>query len=246
MSPAPASPDRPTPTPDSAALRAQTAGLGEYFALSTPGEGEWRAWSTFYDTANLVGLVDRTRHAIAASANCETARIPVKLAASSLQLGVTARLLSPVVGAATCFGVVPLLTSTSVVWQARDNETPRLGMAALEWVSAPTTSRAALLISESIIATVIRPLNDALRSAVSLPSQVAWGNVTSAANGAVTVLSMSRPRDERGGRALVRALMAAPPLEGTGSFADGSFVRRSCCLFYLAPHGGFCGDCVLA
>jgi hypothetical protein len=233
-------------SPDSAALRAQTADLGEYFALSAPGEGEWRAWSTFYDAANLVGLVDRTRHAIAASANCDTARIPVRLAASSLQLGVTARLLSPVVGAATCFGVVPLLTSTSVLWQVSADHPPRLGTAALEWVSAPTTSRAATLISESILATIIRPLNDALRSAVSLPSHVAWGNVTSAANGAVTVLSMSRPQDERRGRALVRSLMAAPPLAGTGSFTNGTFVRRSCCLFYLAPHGGFCGDCVLA
>ncbi|MEU7551440.1 (2Fe-2S)-binding protein [Streptomyces sp. NPDC044571] len=24
-----------------------------------------------------------------------------------------------------------------------------------------------------------------------------------------------------------------------------AFVRRSCCLYYKVPGGGFCGDCVL-
>lgn len=34
-------------------------------------------------------------------------------------------------------------------------------------------------------------------------------------------------------------------LRGTAEFAGGRFRRRSCCLFYQVPGGGYCGDCVL-
>jgi ferric iron reductase protein FhuF len=46
--------------------------------------------------------------------------------------------------------------------------------------------------------------------------------------------------------ALLEALLRSGPLAGTGRRRDdGTFVRRSCCLFYRVPGAGTCGDCVL-
>ena len=80
----------------------------------------------------------------------------------------------------------------------------------------------------------------------SLSGRITSGNITSAANGAVTVLGLSRPDRVMRGRALVRALLDTAALTGTGCFRDGHFVRRSCCLYYQVPQSGLCGDCVLA
>lgn len=241
--PAPAS--EPASPPDGTTLLAKTAELGEYFALSARDDGEWQDLPLLFEDAAVVDFVDRTRNAIAASTRCSARDIPVKLAASSFQLGVSARLLSPVVGAATCFGAVPLLNRRSLTWQPTSKHFPRFATPDADWVEAPTPARAAALIAGSLLTGVLGPLNDKLRSLMSLSPRVAWGNVISAANGAVTVIAMSRPQHERAGRALVRALMETEPLTETGSFVHGRFVRRSCCLFYQAPRSGLCGDCVL-
>jgi ferric iron reductase protein FhuF len=46
--------------------------------------------------------------------------------------------------------------------------------------------------------------------------------------------------------AVLDALLGSGPLAGTGRRReDGSFVRRSCCLFYRLPGAGTCGDCIL-
>ena len=101
------------------------------------------------------------------------------------------------------------------------------------------------MISDSLLATIVGPLNETLKTTASLSDRVSWGNTISAANGAVTVMAMSRPDLEQSGRALVRALLDIGPLHDTGDFDGGRFVRHSCCLFYQAPSGGLCGDCVL-
>lgn len=230
---------------DRAELLLRTADLGEYFALPEPDEGQWQELPLLLNPATVIDFVDRTRAAIAASAGCNTSSIPVRLAASSFQLGIAARLLSPAIGAATCFGAVPVLTVESVKWKATAHHSPRFGITELEWINAETAARAAGVISASVLTAILRPLNETLRSVTALSLRVTWGNVISAANGAVTVLAMSRPEHESRGRAVVRALMDTEQLMNTGSFAHGKFVRRSCCLFYLAPESGLCTDCVL-
>ena len=232
--------------PDGTALLAKTAELGEYFALASPDDDEWQELPLLFEGPRLLDFVKRTQHAIAASTRCDPDDIPARLAASSFQLGIAARLLSPAVGAATCFARVPLLNPTSLRWQPTSKHFPRFAATDVEWAPAATSARAADLISGSLLAEVLRPLNDRLKSLMSLSQQVMWGNVISAANGAVTVLSMSRPQYEPSGRSLVQALLETEPLTGTGRFVHGKFVRQSCCLFYQAPRSGLCGDCVLA
>jgi len=229
---------------DGAELLARIAELGEYFALPSIAGGP-EISALLHDRAAVVELVDRTRSAIAASRNCDPGSIPVRMAASSFQLGVVARLLSPVVGAAVALGEVPLLTPGSVRWQPTQDHVPRFGTSELEWAPASTPRRAAELISASLLSTVFAPLNDTLRSALSLSTHITRGNAISAANGAVTVMSLSRRELEVPGRALVTALLDTEHLVRTGDFVHGMFVRRSCCLYYQAPQSGFCQDCLL-
>jgi FhuF 2Fe-2S C-terminal domain len=231
---------------DRAELLLRTADLGEYFALPEPTEGEWQELPLLFCPATVIDFVDRTRAAIAASSGCDTSSIPVRLAASSFQLGIAARLLSPAIGAATCFGAIPVLNAESVKWKTTAHHSPRFGMTELEWIDAESAVLAADVISTSVLIAILGPLNETLKSVTALSLRVTWGNVISAANGAVTVLAMSRPEHEGRGRAVVRALMDTEQLAETGRFVRGQFVRRSCCLFYLAPESGLCTDCVLA
>lgn len=231
---------------DGTVLRAQTAELGEYFTLPSAEEHGWRPLPQLFDGAVLLDYVDRTRNAIATSSHCSPDDIPLKMAASSFQLGVAARLLSPLVGAASCFGAVPMLNNGSLVWQPTSRHHPQFAVKNLNWVPASTPALAAGLIIASAINGALGPLNERLNVLVSLSPQVTWGNVISAVNGAVTVLAMSRPQDESAGRAVVQALLRTGPLVDTGDFDRGAFIRRSCCLFYQAPRSGLCGDCVLA
>lgn len=231
---------------DTAQILTRLSQLGEYFSLFTERGDDVRPISELCERESLREFVDRTRAAIAASMRSEVQDIPLRLAASSFQLGVAARLLSPAIGAALICGRVPELTAASVTWQATGEHFARFGVETVRWADAGTPQQAATVIVSSVVGDVLDPLNEALRSTTALSPTVMSGNVVSAANGAVTVLAMSRPPEETRGRALVRALLDTDRLAGTGTFEHGRFVRRSCCLFYLAPHGGLCGDCVLA
>lgn len=224
---------------------AELAGLGEYFALGVADQDEWRSLAELFTDETLTGHVDRTRTAMAVSAGCPVKRVPVRVAASSFQLSVAARLLSPAIGSALCLGVVPVLDLDSVRWGPSTGHTPRFAVAGPNWVQVTTEHAAAGVIAMSAVA-ALTVLGTRLDALLSLSSQITLGNLSSAANGAVTVLAMSRPALRTPGRALVRALLDTAPLSGTGFFAGDQFHRRSCCLYYRAPRSGLCGDCVLA
>ena len=238
----PASPDDPV-LRDGAGLLALTAELGEYFALGVTDDP---APGLELDEDTVAALTHRARQAIASSMACTPEEIPVRMAASSLHLGMVARLLSPVIGAAAALGVVPVLDPGTVRWQSTTNHVPRLATTGLRWVHASGPLHAARSISDSLLTTVVAPLNQTFLSAFSLSGHITWGNTISAANGAVTVMAITRPELQSPGRALVAALLDTEHLVRTGQFASGQFVRRSCCLFYQAPEAGYCADCVLA
>jgi hypothetical protein len=240
------------PPPDAATLLAHTARLGEYFAL--PGAGDrggprWHPLPSLLDEATIRDLVDRTRQAITTAMKCDLNEVSVRLAASSFQVGIAARILSPLMGAAICYSAVPILNRESLRWRSAGHAAlfaaDEIGFDEIGFVRVTDPAEAARVIAESALSEIFIPLNEILASAVSLSPKISWGNVASAANGAVTVLSMARPDLERAGRTLVQALLDTPLLSGTGTFDAGAFARRSCCLFYQAPRSGLCGDCVL-
>jgi len=229
---------------DHAGLPTQLAALGEYFALPAPVGTGWRPVAELCTDGAIDEHVERTRTAIARSSGCAVAAISTRVAASSFQLGVAARLLSPTIGSAVCFGVLPVLDAASLMVRKSETHTPQFAVSELRWLPAPDPAVAARLIAETVVAVLVE-LSTRLHTLVSLPPQVSLGNLTSAANGAVTVLALSHPHHRPVGRALVRELMRIEPLSETGTFDGDQLVRRSCCLFYQVPNGGFCGDCVL-
>ncbi|WP_374777802.1 (2Fe-2S)-binding protein [Streptomyces sp. NBC_01310] len=166
---------------------------------------------------------------------------PGRVAASTAQLGIASRLWSLGLGCATLAGRVPDLAAERVWWRL-----PGAGSLQL-WLPEPAD-----LPAEALGATVLGNLGllDAgLRERFGVSPQVLRGNAASGLVGALRVLIDRVP----GGAAveLAGALLAeGGALAGTGTFIheEGlgvAFVRRSCCLYYQVPGGGFCGDCVL-
>lgn len=222
---------------------AELSSLGGYFALTVDVPGQSRSLTEFFTDTVLDGHIAATRAAIARSADAPADRIPIRMAASSFQLGVAARLLSPVIGAAVCLGAAPVLDHGSVRWVPSDGHAPQFAVRSPAWVDVGAATAAPFIV-DTVVGVLVE-LGDRLHTLVGLSSQVTLGNLTSAANGAVTVLAMSHPAYESAGRALIRTLLDIEPLSGTGAFTATGFRRNSCCLYYQGPGGGLCGDCVL-
>ncbi|MGW4651121.1 (2Fe-2S)-binding protein [Kitasatospora sp. NPDC004289] len=152
----------------------------------------------------------------------------LRVAASAAQLGAAARLWSVALGTAAVGGVVPDLAGA--YWRLVPG-----GMLEL-WVPGVREPGPAGLAAELYLEVVegqLRPFGEAVRRVVPVAEGLLWGNAASALAGAVKVLGA--------GRELAAELRAVGPLRGALR-ADGR--RTSCCLYYRAPAGGLCGDCV--
>ncbi|MFD9379640.1 (2Fe-2S)-binding protein [Streptomyces sp. NPDC059999] len=168
---------------------------------------------------------------------------PGRVAASTVQFGIAARLWSLGLGCAALAGRVPDLAPDRVWWRL-----PGAGSLEL-WLPGPGEGA---LPAEALGDTVLgnlAALDAALRALFGVSARVLRGNTASGLVGALRVLLDRVP----GGPAvaLVDALLSeAGALGGTGTFVyeeglGAAFLRRSCCLYYKVPGGGLCGDCVL-
>ncbi len=226
------------------AVGPRVARFGEYFALSSARGPGWNSIDDLLAPTTVTELVTMTRNAVAASTRSTPHDVPVRMAASSLQMSLAARLVSPVIGAAVGTGAVPELTPDSLRWTSAGH-TVRFAATGLRWRAIEQAEAAAPLIHDTLLGGVMAALIGTVQSAASLSPTVMWGNVISAANGAVTVMGMTDPGAVSAGRRLVGALARTGMLRGTAVTDGATFVRRSCCLFYQVPGGGLCGDCVL-
>lgn len=217
--------------------------LGGYFALPPAGPGAVR-YPQLATPEVVTRFVEATRTAIATSVRVPAPTVEVRVAASSFQLGVAARLLSPMIAGALCRQAIPVLTPDNLFFSAQ-NHAPVFSVHDVGIRDAPDIESAARGISASV-PTLFEPLNLTLRGVAGLSPLVSTGNVASAANGAVTVLALTHPELERAGRALIEALLAGTPLTDAGRLDRGNFTRHSCCLFYKVPGAGLCGDCVIS
>ncbi|MET9609775.1 (2Fe-2S)-binding protein [Streptomyces sp. NPDC006512] len=166
---------------------------------------------------------------------------PDRVAASTAQFGIASRLWSLGLGCAALAGRVPDLAADRVWWRL-----PGAGSLEL-WLPDPGELPAGSL-GETVLGNLAL-LEAPLRRSFGVSAKVLRGN---AASGLVGALRVLLDRVEGGTAvALAGALLAdGGPLAGTGTFVheEGlgvAFVRRSCCLYYQVPGGGFCGDCVL-
>jgi hypothetical protein len=240
---------RAVPPTAGARLLADLAALGPYFAVDVhrPGSPVRPPWQPFGELISSPGVlacrIGEVRERLAAAAGHPAAAVEFRVAASIAQLGLCARLLSPVLGAAATGRALRL--DTGQAWWIPALGGPfRLSLpdtAASGRAEAGPAAAAALLAGP--VAQVVRAVE-----AMSVSPRVLWGNVASAVNGAATMIAAARPDLATPAAETAAAMLKYPPLTGTyqGRPLQG-FRRRNCCLIYrLSPSApAYCGDCVL-
>jgi len=169
-----------------------------------------------------------------------------RVAASTVQLDLTARLVSPALGGAALRGLVPDLSADRAWWTVSDADAAPFCVPDLEVREVVDLDDAVQALLELVLEGSVATLVEATLGIAGVAEQILWGNVASALAGAGTVIGAARPELADRCREIVSALVARPLLAGTGSYQQRTFRRTTCCLFYLAPGGGLCGDCVLA
>jgi hypothetical protein len=222
---------------------AELAEVGPFFAVEAhrPDSAPRPPWQPIGELIEAFAeRVTEVRARLAANNGLATTDVEQRVAASVAQLGVVARLVSPIVAVAMLRG--ELLTLTGARWQLS-------GGSVFPMSVAVETSRPRNLAEAFARQLSTGPVGELVSAAAafSVPARIGWGNVASAVNGAASMISAARPA--RGSAQFVARLLDLPPLADTGiTQRDGRFQRRSCCLIYrAAPNraGPICGDCVL-
>lgn len=227
-----------------AALTA-AADLGPFFATAPSAEPGWAVWAELTgDSAALDQRLTEVRRGLSAGPGSRAPETSV--VASITHLGLVARLVAPVLGAALLTGTLPVAPAGSVHLRLSGSNPLPLSISSPEAVRADRPAQLAGAFARHWLAPLIAPLSTAVRAASGVSLQVLDGNVVSAVAGALRTAAEVRPGLAGRTAAVLDHLLSSGPLAGAGGRrADGSFVRRSCCLFYRLSGAGTCGDCVL-
>jgi ferric iron reductase protein FhuF len=224
---------------------AAAAQLGPFFQVEARPGPDWASWAALSADPELLGRrADEVRAVLAAGPGNPT--VEPAVVASLVHLGLVARLVSPPLGAALLTGVLPVTRIEHVhVRLAGANPIP-LAVGAPSAAAVGSAPDLAVAFHRSWLVPAVEPFTQTVRATWTVSRHVLDGNVTSAVAGALRMGATARPELAGRADAILDALLRSGPLAGTGRRrTDGSFVRRSCCLFYRVPGGGTCGDCVL-
>jgi hypothetical protein len=245
------------------ALRmAQLDRLGPYFSVAAfeprgRSSGPWRPFAELVDEPErLRARAEAVRGALAAGIRRPATEVPLTVAASVMQLGITARLLSPLLGLAALHGVDRLPSAADLQWQSSLAGAFPLAVP-FDLMTAPAPASPDWDGWSERMAGLLGGLSRAV--AVLVPSgHVRAGNIASAVNGAAGALAAGSGVPETArvrGTALAERLLALPELRhaSTGTPGAEGFRRRNCCLLYrvAGPADGgdgprfVCGDCIL-
>jgi ferric iron reductase protein FhuF len=176
--------------------------------------------------------------------------ISERVVASTIFLGLAARLVSPVLAAAALTDTVPVADPARLWLQPVDGGLMPIAYDPLDGAAGD----AAQELTRTVIRGLIAPVLEVFRSRFAVSPQVLWGNVASALGGAAGMLADNTGDAAAAERAatIVEGMLAAAPLAGMAPLhrpdpgrARWFLVRRNCCLYYRIPGGGTCGDCVL-
>ncbi len=232
-------------TPSARDALAAAAALGPFFGLAEPPGSDWVSWAELVDHPEAVARrVEGARTLLTAGPG--TPDVPCRVVASVVHLGLVARLLSPPLGAALISRVLPVLPAGSVRLHLLGSNPVPLAFDRPSGVPVPGPPDVAAALDRHWLVPLAGPLTTAVGRWYGLSSQVLMGNHTSAVAGALRMLADARPELAGESAAVLDALLADGSLAGRGRLRpDGSFVRRSCCLWYRLPGAGTCGDCVL-
>lgn len=153
---------------------------------------------------------------------------PLRVGESAVVMGVASRLWSVLVVPAARDRV--LLDPAALV--ARDDD----GAVVLGVRPGPGTADP----GADDVAAALHAVLDPVVAAFDLAPRLLWGNV------AASLHAVPRVHGVPQAAPLVADLLARAPLAGElDEVGGGRARRRTCCLFYLVPGGGLCGDCVL-
>jgi len=220
------------------------AGIGPFFAASAnPAEvvdDSWRPVRELYaDPEPLAARIRQVAEALG--------RPEARVAASIAYQGLAARLVSPVIAAASVHGLLPPWSPDTLHWRyAAVGPWPLWESGGDELARRPRPEDLAAEVSETLVEPHLEALADAVRAAVAVSPRTLRGNAASAVVAAGRLVAQARPAAAGAAARVVDGLLSVGPLAGTGDFHGGwAFRRRSCCLYYRIPGGGLCGDCVL-
>ncbi|PDP88192.1 ferric iron reductase [Glycomyces fuscus] len=198
----------------------------------------------------LAAEVERVRRRLSGPAGRPGAAVEWRVAASVFQQGLATRLLSPVLAAGLCHGV--LVDAARFHWDPR-REGPLALRTSQEGADAVTGGTAGLAdwVERTVVLGALARAARGLAGAGSVAPGLLRGNTAAALAGAVRALGVDRPALRVRAEEVAADLLGRPSLAGTGGYTGvdtdgaGVFRRTTCCLYYRVPGGGYCGDCAL-
>jgi len=230
------------------------AGLGAFFAVDVHPAGAepgppWRPGRELAEPSGpLLGRTESVRAALAGRGGCPPGDIELRVAASVMHLGLTARLVSPALAALAGRGRLDLRLD-GLWWQDTAGGPVPLSVPDPGGGGQPTAGRTAEDDCGQLVDEVLAPVTEAVSGLVPVSPRVLWGNVASAVNGAAGMVAAQRADLGQQAWAVAAAFFRSPKLGREHRPPGPSFRRSSCCLIYrLAPSAGpraVCGDCVL-
>jgi hypothetical protein len=249
----------PAPEVDAVAALARASAAGPFFAVEPwAARAGWRPVADLVDGSALAECVAAGATVLARASRSDAAALDRRAVASVVSLGLLARLVSPPLAAVGLAGVLPRWSIQSLWWQPTVGGPWPLATAATDGrdvgdVADPGPLRTAVgLMTSTVLEDVVAPVVRRVGEEFSLSDKVLWGNVASALGGATSRLVAAQPARREACAALLDGLLGHGALSGTTwpqrppAGPGGLLRRRSCCLFYRIPSGGYCADCVLA
>jgi hypothetical protein len=230
------------------------AGLGPFFAVGShpPRVAPIPPWRPAGELLSPSGpLMDRIASvaaALARRAGLAADEVEQRAAASTVHLGLAARLASPALGAAV-LGCPLDLRPGGLWWQeAAGGPVPLSVPAPARGARADGAGRAPGEWQRVLLDEVLAPATAAIARLVPVSARVLRGNVASAVNAAAREVARQRPDLADGAWRAAARLFASPLLASERHPPGPAFRRSSCCLLYRVAPGGradICGDCVL-
>lgn len=226
------------------------ATFGPFFATAThvrPPVAPWQPMSRLItEPAALAARMSQVRTALAASG--PASGVEDRVVASVTQLGLTSRLVAPLLGLAVLGGTDPVVDLDDVFWRAELGGPFPLSLPANLLRADPAPSDDAPL--HALLEGPVRALVDATLEQAVVSPRVLWGNVTSTVHAAGAMIRDARPDLAARATAVTDSVLAHPLVRDGYDTRHGTFRRRTCCLMYrLAPAAtrprALCVDCVL-
>lgn len=237
-----------TDVTDVSAVLDLVARFGPFFTVRTgraqAADPTWRPWCDLWDEP--APLADRIGH-VRRALGCDT-----RVAASIAFQGLAASAVSAPFAAAVAHGVVPLFGPESLHWRPSASGPWALWCPDPAGAAVAAAAGAARTLAEVVVTPLLEPLVAAVRTHAPVSPRVLRGNAASAVASAKRLVVAARPDLAGPAAATAALLLGRGPLDGAGRLLRPagpdrvwSFRRRSCCLYYRAPGGGLCEDCVL-